>query len=138
MICGRAHNIFSGMAEICVELVGVNFLRHNCFGCCLFLPSLLDIRLIFLQASSYWGPKEQHFFLLYNLVFSRNPSPDLFVIFLSKRILVKLFLSIRASPSDVTWKPYCSTRVTLNIFANRRSITAVFDNVTQCIFLSRF
>ena len=76
------------------------------------------------------------FLLLYNLMVSRNPLPLLFEIFFSKQILVDFFLKIKVSPFDFTWKPFCSARVTLNIFACRPGIMVIFYNVTRWIFLS--
>ena len=38
-----------------------------------------------------------------NFVVKINPLPPLFVIFSSKKILVNLFLSIKAPPYEVTW-----------------------------------
>ena len=62
----------------------------------------------------------------------------IFAIFLSKLFSVELFLSIRASYYDVTWKIFCSDRIMLNKFAYRPGIMTVSDNITQCIFLSCF
>ena len=42
-----------------------------------------------------------------------------------------------ASPSGVTWKPFWISCVTLNKFLFRPGISAVSDNVTGYIFLSR-
>ena len=46
-------------------------------------------------------------------------------------------LIIKISPSEVTWKPFCSGCVMLNIFACSPVITTVFDNVMRWIFSSR-
>ena len=40
------------------------------------------------------------------------------------------------SPYDINWKPLFSARVTLNKLACRLGITAIFDNITQCSFIS--
>ena len=37
MLFGRAHPVLSGMDELRVELVGMDFMRHNFFGCCILL-----------------------------------------------------------------------------------------------------
>ena len=68
---------------------------------------------------------------------SRNPSPYLFAILSSKRILVECFLRIRVSPYDVTRKNLFIACVPINIFVCGPGITSVIDNFTRCIFLSR-
>ena len=41
-------------------------------------------------------------------MFTRNHSPPLIAIFLSKQMLDEFFLRVRVSPSVVNWKPFLS------------------------------
>ena len=108
-----------------------------CFVVCLvgllscFLMTVLFICTTAFPSGLYnfWDKKASTFLLFQNLVVSRNPLPDLFAIFSSKRIHVEFFLRIRVSPSDVIWKSFCSACVNLNRFACRPGITAIFYNV---------
>ena len=49
--------------------------------------------------------------------------------FLVKVNFYLVFFSIRALPSEVTWKPFYSAHATINIFACRLGITDISDNV---------
>ena len=123
---------------MCVDLVDVNFPYHYLFGCRLFLFfTSIPYRCTAAFNSGFLllvvhiaAP----FVLLYNLVVKRNPLPPLFVIFLPKRILVRLFFIIKASPSYVTWKPFCCAYVTINKCVCRSGITVVPYNAARYIF----
>ena len=54
-----------------------------------------------------------------------NTLQPLFVIFLSKGILVNFFLRISGLPSGVTWKPFCSYRVRIDKNLCRTGITGI-------------
>ena len=134
MVCGCAHTVFSCIFKICMEFIDVNVLCCLLFGCHLFLffgrSPLLHVCLPF-QLLIPWLQNSGVVWTILEIGSQKNPSSPLFVIFSSKRISVQFVLSIRAFPSDITWKLLWSARVTLSKFSFRPGITSISDNVTQ-------
>ena len=87
----------------------------------------------FLMDPASWGTKERHRLRFGRTWWSVEILCQICSPFIVKTDLSWIFLSINASPSDVTWKPFCNTRVTLNRFTCRPDIIAAFDNITQWI-----
>ena len=119
----------------------MNFPRCDLFCCCILLfldgrPLQLDGCHTF-QIPLLGGQKICVVCALVELGGQQKSFAVFFRHFLIKQIMVEFFLGISVLPYDVSWKPFCSARVTINMFACSPGNSAVFVNVTWCIFPSR-
>ena len=116
-----------------MDLVSVHFLRRNLFGChVLLIPDCCPLRLYGCLPFRILLLGVQNSGVVYALleIGGHYKSFAGFVChFLVKTNLGGIFLSIRFSTSDVTWKPFFSTCVMINIFACRPGIRAVFVTI---------